>query len=431
MAKSKYQDILDNPSHTDANFTTFVTNFMNDIRDMRKALVYADRNYNDFMDAGDSDNPESHYAKTMMLYGRKFCGMDVVNGISSQCFVPSSDQYDERYYYEKAGSLTPYMDTTGLLGLNALFGKYSPGFVTVEWNSWDSKWTNDAAIKNNYYRGVDSGGGGPYYPAEEKLVEKHALGTAVQMPMIRDFDGTHTNTFRLKSGYRINGWKLANGNGGGTVVYLIDDYGDDWKMNRKNASPATTKVQDRRVFSKPSENDPKGTYSPSSFFIPYRITGLYGNTSFPNSIKFILDISTPWFQIGFKAQHLAGHGNAVVEIDSSGAPASQRISTKLDEQIKLPLATMIQFDAGWEVDTTDSAYGTWTTVNPATGAVGKDAYGADIPNQEWACGLELFVGTAGNSQLDPTTNGVQKSGVWQEEQTPPIKWLYLKVRAKT
>ena len=92
---------------------------------------------------------------------------------------------------------------------------------------------------------------------------------------------------------------------------------------------------------------------------------------------------------------------------------------------------MIQFDAGWEVDTTDSAYGTWTTVNPATGAVGKDAYGADIPNQEWACGLELFVGTAGNSQLDPTTNGVQKSGVWQEEQTPPIKWLYLKVRAKT
>jgi hypothetical protein len=159
-------------------------------------------------------------------------------------------------------------------------------------------------------------------------------------------------------------------------------------------------------------------------------------SNFPNKIKFILDISVTKFQIGFKVPHLEGKpATGAYEVEDPAAPAHNHIITMLGQQIKLPLATLIVLSSGWEVDTDNGLhpYGQWTTVIPGSpGTTGNDAYGVPIPKQERDCGSEMYIGPDQATQLDASTNGVNVSGHWEEEnKVLPIKWLYLKVKASS
>lgn len=485
MAYSEVQKILDanitlNPtSGTDldqvtiqklaTNANSVINRFFNDTTNgslikIRQVLVAADIEYNKLMDAN-GDNAESHYAKTMMLYGRKFCGMDILNGIDTAAVntADNNKDRDERYMYETGthiynGETVPtyknYIDS--MPGINSLFSAFCPGFIEVEWNCWDEFHFNKNAstgaltpsftkdgVKNTYYRPTE-GNVGDHYPETEKLVQKHALGTMISMPRITDLDNFGgTNAFRLKPGYQINGWKLVNGPkttawGNGGEIYLIDKYQDDWKIKdiaNKSTATKSDLILDRRVFEKPDETKAKGTVIPSSFVIPYRWQGFIASTAFPTKLKFVLDISIPWFRIGFKVPHLASAPGATPTQPPAGAPSHEFISTKLGEQLKLPLATMLQFESGYEVDTlgTDGQthpYGQWTTIDASraasAGTTDYDIYGENVPEQTFDCGSELYVGVSAG-QIDPTTCAVKDGSVWKEL-NPPTKWFYLRVR---
>jgi len=394
---------------------TQFTNVADLLLRLRTQLASQDTRLSAIMDAN-GINPEEHYAKTMMLYGRKFCGKDVLMGITNV-------NNDPRYYYgDKNDPADPtpadikgnYIGT--FTGIDTIFSQAAVGVITCDWYCMSTEAT--PLYRDGY---------APSYTSHLQI--NQVLGAPVVMPTIQNLDsgglGAGTNEYLLKPGYRVTGWKIVN-TSAQKFVYLLNDLGTDYKPDYTKTPPV---IRDVRVFEFadssqpdvvyngpegfPTADDPtnKSVYRGSSvaFKTPFKYPLNTFSPVYPSTVYFEPQISAYWYEIEF----IIRKGTA-----QAAAPCNVRLKVKIGSVITLPLATLIDLNTGWEIDPNPNPYGTWTTVDPNTSATDKDptvptkyhsgANPIKVPSWEGSAGASYRVGT----DIDAS-----------------IRKLYLKVRA--
>ena len=354
MAKSTIDEIKESTTLSDTDkidqlynkikqLVSYLTNMHNSVANEAEVL-------DALMDAN-GNNSEEHHAKTMVYYGRKLANRELFLGVNSSDAV-----------------FGPPLNVSPFTGLDTIIPEFDYGRVTLEWNCMYYKDGSTKKSMSSVYKNNDP----TDVPATETLQQKHTLGAKVVMPTIKNMDtdgtGAGTNSYKLKSGYIINGWVIDPT----TPQYLYDDTGNDYLY--KTVSGSKVKVPAQRVFA----------FGSNSYRMPYN-TGLAPLTPPNSTVKFILDIVPIWFEIEFVIRH----GTA-----GDAAPCKVPIKTRLGNTITLPATTLITMDAGYKIDTSVSVYGEWTTVDPNNPGVPQpDPDGDPIPDKDFTAGTDQVVGT--------------------------------------
>ena len=340
---------------------------------MRITLADADDVYNRIMDAN-GNNDREHYAKTMMFYGRKFCGKDVLLGIKNSSsqdkynydFTPDTDFTDATTYIQ---------DFDGVDFLISNVDKMDASHSTANLNLWSGfyqfklTWDVTSAVTAGIFAEE---------PTEKVCVQDgHAVGTEVLMPTILNMDnqgvGTGTNSFKVLPGYKILGWKIDQTKTGTDKgpVYELNDTLNGYRKSRELDQTVTPpverlkEVKDTRIFAFPTKDNPNRM---SGFRLPFRtagstVTECKLNPVFPKEIYFVLEWTTFWFNITFFAPHSKATSASNPDGIPVGAPAKTPIRTKLGQTVVLPLTSMIEIADGYKIDTSVDARGQWTTLD--------------------------------------------------------------------
>ena len=328
---SKIYEILHdtNPEHDDAYKLNALNSEFETLMDfifaMRKVLVEENETLDELMDAN-GDNPEEHHAKTMVFYGRKLSVRDVLTGVKS-----ADASYQEP---PNVGLFT---------GLNYMLSNYDVGSVPVTWDcmhykSVDQEGTVIQGDMSDLYKANNA-------PNTGSLTQHHNLGSVVEMPTILNLDnngtGAGTNTYKLKSGYIINGWVVDG------IQYMYAPDGNFYKYQTKGGHPEP--IPDQRVF---------GFGATSAYQLPFNIAIAPRNaTTSAIELKFNLDVSFMWFTITFVVRF----GEA-----QSSAPCMIPIKTMIGKEIQLPSTNLINMYPGWQIYKDDTYKGgCWTTTNPS------------------------------------------------------------------
>lgn len=414
---SKIYNIVHDETMTDdkkieallAKISTQNTKYLN----IRNQLASSEMKLDRIMDANGA-NSEEHYAKTMMFYGRKFCGSDVINGIKNS-------STNSRYQYNNLSDASPYIGDFD--GMDSIIPELDAGTFTLTWDCMDG--VDDAPGALDIYRDG-------FAPAVTSIEQPHVLGSNVIMPTIKNMDaatpgfGNGTNTYKLKNGIAVTGWKIkANTTTSGSgKVYLLEPNGIAYKTQSTKSSSGqiTSKnIMDLRVFgfddSRPASSDTPAAAANSgcsnAFKLPFSLSL---NPVFPRSITFVLSVVYTWFDIVFVVEEGTGPDTA---------PWKKKITTVIGQSVTLPLATQVTPNAGWEVDHSLNPYGTWTSVHqsgPDSDVTDMDPYDDPIPVFNGVPGSTYVIGT----DLDAGVKKVGQGGAAQEQR---IKYLYLKMNS--
>ena len=365
MAVSKIDEILDSDKTAEDKLNLVVSEFgslMAWIKAMRNSLADETATLDKLMDAN-GDNPSEHHAKTMVFYGRKLSVRDALRGV-----LVSDTSHTE------PPNVNPFT-----YGIDSFISDHIQGSVSIKWDcnfaivegvktSTDNIWKVVSDVKQE--------------PTVKELPQTHMIGSEVTMPSIQNLDndgkGAGTNTYRIKSGFIVNGWTFDPTK----QYYLADDLGNDFQYTGDDTVPVAV---DTRVFA----------FGSKSYKIPFNEQRVYGGrylvpraSGNTPAVTFILDLVAIWFTIEFVVRHVDE------ERTSPTAPYKVPIKTTYGRTITLPQTNQIVLESGYEIDTDGSPYGQWTTVDPnAGGVLPVDPDGDPLPEKDFNAGSSQIVGT--------------------------------------
>ena len=357
--------------------STVIANLYNKINKLEELLLkmritFADADvvYNRIMDAN-GNNDREHYAKTMMFYGRKFCGKDALLGVHDGA---NQDKYKYDFTPGTPNASTtppgkPFDDAEVYIkdfyGIDYMISdvdkitSHSEGTLWSGYYQFTLFWDITNAVTAGLFQTT---------PAKHTCRQDgHAVGTEVIMPTILNLDtegvGTGTNTYVVQPGCKILGWRIdqtKTGTGKGPV-YEIDDSLNAYHKEKDRVTGVAQPILDTRIFAFPPKTNPNKA---SGFRLPFRKAGSDAacglNPVFPKEIYFVLEWVSVWFDITFFVPHSKYKDSPDGIVPS--APAKTPIRTKLGQTITLPLASMIEVDDGWKIDTSVDSRGQWTTI---------------------------------------------------------------------
>ena len=374
MAVSKIDEILDSDKTPEEKLTAICgpngvfDALMGYIKAMRNSLADETATLDKLMDAN-GDNPSEHHAKTMVFYGRKLSVRDALRGV-----LVSDTSHTE------PPNVNPYT-----FGIDSFISEYIRGSVSIKWDCNFAIVEGVRSSTDNIWKVVNDV---KKEPVNTKVLEQmHVIGSEVTMPSIQNLDnggkGAGTNTYRIKSGFIVNGWTFDTNNN--KKYYLADDLGNDFQYTGAKDPKEEPVAVDTRVFAFGSKSykipfNEQRVYD-SRYLVPREVGGA-------PAVTFILDLVAVWFTIEFVVRHVDE------EKTSPTAPYKVPIKTTYGRTITLPQTNQIILESGYEIDTTESPYGQWTPVDPnAGGAVPVDPDGDPLPTKPFNAGASYIVGT--------------------------------------